>query len=37
MIHDPTGIKLFNRLRVGFGNLREQFCHNVADSLNPLP
>ena len=36
-IHDPLGIKLLNRLRVGFSYLWEhKFRHNFADTLNPL-
>ena len=32
-IHNPIGIKLLNRLRVGFSHLREhKFRHNFADT-----
>ena len=36
-IYDPLGIRLLNRLRLGFSHLREhRFKHNFADTLNPL-
>ena len=36
-IYDPFGVKLINRLRLGFGHLREQkFRHNFADTVNPF-
>ena len=36
-IHNPLGIKLLTRLRVGFSHLREhKFKHNFQDTLNPL-
>ena len=36
-IHDPLGIKLLNRLWLGFSHLSEhKFRDNFADSLNPL-
>ena len=36
-IHDPQGIKLLSRLRLGFSHLREhKFRHNFQDTLNPL-
>lgn len=36
-IHDPTRIKLLNRLQVDLNHLREhKFRHNFADTLNPL-
>ena len=36
-IYDPLGVRLLNRLRLGFGHLRERkFRHNFADTLNPL-
>ena len=36
-IYDPHGIRLLNRLHLGFGHLREhKFRHNLADTLNPL-
>ena len=36
-IHNPVGIKLLNRLRVGFSHLQEHnFRHNFADTLNNL-
>ena len=36
-IYDPLGIRLLNRLRLGFSYLREhKFRHNFADTLNPL-
>ena len=36
-IYDPLGIRLLNRLRLGFSHLREhKFRHNFADTLNPL-
>ena len=36
-IYDPFGVKLINRLRLRFSNLREhKFGHNFADTVNPL-
>ena len=36
-IYDPFGVKLINRLRLGFSHLREhKFRHNFADIVNPL-
>ena len=36
-IYDPLGVRLLNRLRLGFSHLREhKFRHNFADALNPL-
>ena len=36
-IHDPLGIKLLTRLRVGLSHLNEhRFRHNFQDCLNPL-
>ena len=36
-IYDPLGVKLINRLRVGFSHLREhKFRHNFADTVNSL-
>ena len=36
-IYDPFGVKLINRLRLGFSHLREhKFRHNFADTVNPL-
>ena len=36
-IHDPLGIKLLKRLRVGLSHLNEhRFRHNFQDCLNPL-
>ena len=36
-IYDPLGVRLLNRLRLGFGHLRERkFRHKFADTLNPL-
>ena len=36
-IYDPLGIRLLNRLRLGFSHLREhKFRHNFADTLNLL-
>ena len=36
-IYDPFGVKLINRLRLGFRDLREQkFRHNFADTVNSL-
>ena len=36
-IYDPLGVKLINRLRLGFSHLREhKFRHNLADTVNPL-
>ena len=32
-IYDPLGVKLLNRLRLGFSH---KFRHNFADTLNPL-
>ena len=35
--YDPFGVKLINRLRLGFNHLREhKFRHNFADTVNPL-
>ena len=35
-IHDPLGIKLLTRLRVGLSHLSEhRFRHNIQDCLNP--
>ena len=35
--HNPKGIKLINRLRLGLSHLREhKFKHNFQESLNPL-
>ena len=34
-IHDPQGLKLLSRLRLGFSHLREhKFRHNFQDTLN---
>ena len=36
-IYDPLGIRLPNRLRLGFSHLSEhKFRHNFTDTLNPL-
>ena len=36
-IYDPLGVRLLNRLRLGFCHLREQkFRHKITDTLNPL-
>ena len=36
-ICDPFGVRLINRLRLGFSNLREhKFGHNFADIVNPI-
>ena len=36
-IHDPTGVKLLNRLRLNFSHLNEhKFRHGFRDTLNPL-
>ena len=36
-IHDPTGVKLLNRLRLNFGHLNEhKFRHGFRDTLNLL-
>ena len=36
-IYGPFGVKLINRLRLGFSHLREhKFRHNFADTVNPL-
>ena len=36
-IHNPMGIKLLTRLRLGLSHLREhKFNHNFQDSVNPL-
>ena len=36
-IYDPVGVRLLNRLRLGFSHLREHKSrHNFADTLNPL-
>ena len=36
-IYDPLGVRLLNRLRLGFSHLREhKFRNNFADTLNPL-
>ena len=35
--YDPLGIRLLNRLRLGFNHLREhKFRYNFADTLHPL-
>ena len=35
--HNPTGIKLITRLRLGLSHLREhKFKHNFKESLNPF-
>ena len=36
-IYDPFGVKLINRLRLGFSHLRKhKFRHNFADTVNSL-
>ena len=36
-IYDPLGVRLLNRLRLGFSHLmKNKFRHNFADTLNPL-
>ena len=36
-IYEPLGVRLLNRLRLGFSHLRDhKFRHNFADTLNPL-
>ena len=36
-IHDPLGIKLLTRIRLGLSHLREhKFRHNFQDTINPL-
>ena len=36
--HNPKGIKLITRLRLGLSRFREhKFKHNFQESLNPLP
>ena len=36
-VHNPKGIKLLCRLRLGLSHLREhKFKHNFQDTLNPL-
>ena len=36
-IHDPIGLKLLTRLRLGFSHLNEhRFRHNFQDCMNPL-
>ena len=36
-IYDTLGVRLLNRLRLGFKHLRKHmFSHNFADTLNPL-
>ena len=36
-IYDPFGVRLINRLRLGFNHLQEhKFRHNFADIVNPL-
>ena len=36
-IDDPFGVRLINRLRLGFSHLREhKFKYNSDDTLNPL-
>ena len=36
-IYDPLGIRLLNRLRLGFSHLKEhKFRYNFADTLHPL-
>ena len=36
-IYDPLGVRLLNRLCLGFSHLREhKFRHHFADTLNPL-
>ena len=35
--HNPKGIKLLTRLRLGLGHLRDhKFKHSFRDSLNPI-
>ena len=34
-VHNPTGIKLLNRLRLNFSHLNDhKFCHNFRDIVN---
>ena len=36
-IHNPLGIKMLTRLRIGLSHLRDhKFKHNFQDCLNPL-
>ena len=36
-IHNPTGLKLLTRLRLGLSHLNDhKFNHNVKDCINPL-
>ena len=36
-VHNPTGVKYLNRLRLNFSNLNEhKFHHNFRDTVNPL-
>ena len=36
-IYDPHGVRILNRLGLGFRHLKEhKFRHNFADTLNPL-
>ena len=36
-IYDQLGVRILNRMRLGFSHLREHtFRHNFADTLNPL-
>ena len=36
-IHDPVGLKLLTRLRLGLSHLKEhKFRHNFQDTINPL-
>ena len=36
-VYGPQGFKLLNKVRLGFGHLREhKFRHNFADTVNPL-
>ena len=36
-VHDPLGVKLLTRLRLGLSHLREhKFRHNFQDTVNPL-
>ena len=36
-IHDPLGVKLLTRIRLGLSHLREhKFRHNFQDTVNPL-
>ena len=36
-VHDPLGVRLLNRLRLGFSHLREhKFRHNFAGTFYPL-